>query len=316
MKFNIAKNQLLLVSETYDKLLNLPFFATGNQVIKKEPQFVEICQKSSSSHTAADLKEFLDMTQNSTITEDTLLATLKKDLGISIWLQWTFTKVAVECHSDICSKFLVEFEDIIYSLDKQDVYLKLKMKVGSMNGEYYRLENDTWVKSEALNFSNEPDVTETEDKANDIFFDLTLTKAETIDVHSKWGANKKNRTHETLVEVIVKMQQIDTRIDLELMKDFMPLLNVCASTGDESENKQRIWAVSDLPLLHFESKGFRIFVPVETSVFILKIGKISVSHNIENPICRAPLRPDVYTKAAQMRILNVPGSKIEDRQYE
>lgn len=31
---------------------------------------------------------------------------------------------------------------------------------------------------------------------------------------------------------------------------------------------------------------------------------------------RIPVRGDIYTKAAQLRILNVPGSKIEDRQYE
>lgn len=43
---------------------------------------------------------------------------------------------------------------------------------------------------------------------------------------------------------------------------------------------------------------------------------MTISPNVENPINRAPIRPDIYTKAAQMRILTVPGSKIEDRQYE
>ena len=36
----------------------------------------------------------------------------------------------------------------------------------------------------------------------------------------------------------------------------------------------------------------------------------------ENPICRNPIRPDIYQQAAQSRILNIPGSDIEDRQYQ
>lgn len=31
---------------------------------------------------------------------------------------------------------------------------------------------------------------------------------------------------------------------------------------------------------------------------------------------RKPLRSDIYSKAAELRILNVPGARVEDRQYE
>lgn len=37
---------------------------------------------------------------------------------------------------------------------------------------------------------------------------------------------------------------------------------------------------------------------------------------VENPIDRVPLRPDLFTKAAQLGILNTAGSKIENRQYQ
>lgn len=37
---------------------------------------------------------------------------------------------------------------------------------------------------------------------------------------------------------------------------------------------------------------------------------------VENPLIRKPVRCDIYSKAAQLRILNMPGSKVEDRQYE
>lgn len=43
---------------------------------------------------------------------------------------------------------------------------------------------------------------------------------------------------------------------------------------------------------------------------------ITISHNVENPIQRKPIREDIYTKACQLRIIHTPGSEIEDRQYE
>ena len=49
---------------------------------------------------------------------------------------------------------------------------------------------------------------------------------------------------------------------------------------------------------------------------LFQVTQLSITPAVENPICRAPIRPDIYTKAAQLRILNIPGSKIEDRQYE
>lgn len=46
------------------------------------------------------------------------------------------------------------------------------------------------------------------------------------------------------------------------------------------------------------------------------MGHIKIRPNVDNPLTRMPIRPDVYTKAEQLRILSTPGSKIEERQYE
>lgn len=43
---------------------------------------------------------------------------------------------------------------------------------------------------------------------------------------------------------------------------------------------------------------------------------MKITPNLENPLQRAPIRPDVYSKAAQLGFLNTPGSLVEDRQYE
>lgn len=52
------------------------------------------------------------------------------------------------------------------------------------------------------------------------------------------------------------------------------------------------------------------------ALFLKQVNSISIQPTVENPLNRIPIRGDIYTKAAQLRILSVPGSKIEDRQYE
>lgn len=43
---------------------------------------------------------------------------------------------------------------------------------------------------------------------------------------------------------------------------------------------------------------------------------ITIAPSVENPVIRKPVREDIYVKAAQLRMINTPGSIIEDRQYE
>lgn len=43
---------------------------------------------------------------------------------------------------------------------------------------------------------------------------------------------------------------------------------------------------------------------------------VQITTGAENPICRTPLRLDIYERAAQANILGTPGSEVEDRQYQ
>ncbi|XP_024888618.1 vacuolar protein sorting-associated protein 13B-like [Temnothorax curvispinosus] len=47
---------------------------------------------------------------------------------------------------------------------------------------------------------------------------------------------------------------------------------------------------------------------------MLQLAGIRITPDAENPICRVPLRTDIYQLAAQVNILNVPGSAVEARQ--
>uniref|UniRef100_A0AAG5CN30 Chorein N-terminal domain-containing protein n=1 Tax=Anopheles atroparvus TaxID=41427 RepID=A0AAG5CN30_ANOAO len=364
-RVTMVKEQLVLLRATLDRLMQLPALQAhrigqaGGGKAEASSQFLEISQLSGGSSLAAtDLKEFLDLAHNSSGgSEETLKDSTVARGGTgrtlpSLWLQWTFSKLTVSCitrdeRRQERTKLTIEFEDIIYSLDKQEVYSQVKAKVGGMSGACYEWNGPTgggWVRNEALAITVQTAEASESSKAGsgtDTFFSMTITRAETQNVHSKWDTVRKSREHnDTLVEVLIKMEQVDLRLDLDLLGECLHMLhafqtprgNSTEADVPESTNPDPVLGVKDLPLILFASKGITVFLPLRSvgssmtgetdpsgdvcSVYIFKVNSITVHHNVENPICRVPLRPDVYTKAAQMRILNVPGSKVEDRQYE
>lgn len=71
-----------------------------------------------------------------------------------------------------------------------------------------------------------------------------------------------------------------------------------------------------LPLAYVECKGFRIFLPLRNSenfeaakedVVVFQVDSINLVPDPVNPICRTPLKPNVFQQAARARILNIPG---------
>uniref|UniRef100_A0A182NL10 Chorein N-terminal domain-containing protein n=1 Tax=Anopheles dirus TaxID=7168 RepID=A0A182NL10_9DIPT len=372
-RVTVVKEQLVLLRSTLDRLMQLPMLQpAGSDASKSDStqQFLEISQLPGGSSIAAavDLREFLDIAHNSSGgSEETLKENAPSGTDgsggsgrrplPSLWLQWTFSKLTVSCitRDEVNGarkerlKVKLELEDIIYSLDKQAVYSQVKAKIGGMSGVCYEWQECTsspshqpstggWVRNEALAMTVQTGEASESSKTTgtDTFFSMTITRAETQNVHSKWDTVRKSREHnDTLVEVLIKMEQVDLRLDLDLLGEctrmFADVLQrdvtgASPDTIDRDSEPGPVMGVKDLPLILFASKGITVFLPLrcseadmelaQCSVYIFKVSTITVHHNVENPICRVPLRPDVYTKAAQMRILNVPGSKVEDRQYE
>lgn len=330
------------VNFLYSSIMTLLLISTINSSaaeIDDKKLILEIAQRPVSPGSNVDLKEFLGMTtQNSNSTKESFIEeiSLSKDEiknQFSIWLQWTFTKLTIQLFGKMEMderKLIIEIEDIISSVDKQDVYIKIKNKIGSINGQHYRKTDlDVWTKNDSLGFNMRSDqilIAET----NDTFFDLTITKAQTRNVHSKWGTFKRDRSmNETITEIMINMQSLDFRLDFELITPFIQIFKIFTKI-DENQKKQKktntnsaVSSVADLPLIYFESKGVRLFIPFLTKnrdsdcdVFIINVNSVTINPSVENPLTRISVRPDIYTKAAQLRIITVPGSKIEDRQYE
>lgn len=327
------------VNFLYSSLMTLLLISSINSSIPEindKKSIIEIAQRPVSPGSNVDLKEFLGMTtQNSNSTKESFIEeiSLSKDElqnQFSIWLQWTFTKLTVQLFGKYEMeerKFIIEIEDIISSVDKQDVYIKVKNKIGSINGQHYRKTDlDVWQKNDSLGFNMRNDQILIAE-SNDTFFDLTITKAQTGNVHSKWGTQKRDRSlNETITEIMVTMQSLDFRLDFELITPFIQIFKIFTKIDENKKRTKKrssILSVADLPLIYFDSKGVRVFVPFlstdrdsDCDVFIININSITINPSVENPLTRISVRPDIYTKAAQLRIITVPGSKIEDRQYE
>lgn len=159
---------------------------------------------------------------------------------------------------------------------------------------------------------------------------------------------------ETITEIVITMQSIDLKLEADVLSvilnvnDEIRNANLLDAHG-ESDNNATIYCVRDLPLLFFNCKGLQLWLPnanyessaTNSNVLIVKVyacdllvllqhfntttnylflefqmNAISIAPSVENPLIRKPVREDIYVKASQLRMINTPGSIIEDRQYE
>lgn len=242
---------------------------------------IEIAQRPvSPDSNNVDVKEFFGIAASST--KDTLTAMDSeafvesnplKPNTFSLLLQWTVTKLSLNLFgqkSNSECKLVFELEDIISSVDQQEVYLKIKSKIGSISSQLYEREMGTkpWTVNELMGLSLKLDPTTSVEKSNNSFFDLIITKAETGNVHSKWGTQKKDKSlNDYLTEIVVGMQQIDVRVEIELLEYFIPVINmlVLKKKIEENEVSPNVVSSSSLPLIYFECKGLQIYVPSKYS---------------------------------------------------
>lgn len=256
----------------------------------------------------------------------------------SIWLQWTLAKVTLRLFtSDNATlfnerKFILEMEDCITSFDQQDVYTKTKIKLGTLSGICLErpLSTEEWSKHDLVGVVTRN--TMRNNSLEETFFELTITRALTKNVHGKWFTWKKKKRNPhlitTITEVMANVASVDVKLGPETLSSFVPLLRALLGNSAEKEMtavsspSRQFLSVSDLPLVFVKSQGIRIFVPLPTAaaadcnVLCMKIARVSIAPTAENPLVRKPLRSDIYSKAAELRILHVPGARVEDRQYE
>ncbi|XP_047349792.1 vacuolar protein sorting-associated protein 13B isoform X2 [Vespa velutina] len=363
---SISEEQVVFMSSIIQKILNILLITSNSKesnavvphIINENAVVFPTIPQTPSTPTQIIYPE--DTTTNSTIsTSRDDIITEKDNVTLTAWIQWTITKVAIKLYvmgQEIkpSLKLVMEMEDIITSLDLQPVYLKLKSKITTVTIFHYTRAPyaQNWDVGEYVGIilcGREDNLEKGDDSG---FLSFTLTRAQSGNVHTRWGTykryknNKKDVMTEALIstnayisEIDIKIQMVDIILPLSILSKYVqlakPLINIDKKDLKVAKNDQqeiitsilvKITNINNefLPLIHLEFKGLRLMIPVSTparyqlqhDLLILQLDGIRITPHAENPICRTPLRSDIYQHAAQANILNIPGSAVEDRQYE
>ncbi|CAG9772920.1 unnamed protein product [Ceutorhynchus assimilis] len=258
---------------------------------------------------------------------------------LTAWIQWTITRFTIELLSggeleeqtQCRLKLVVDAEDIVSSLDFQSIYLKVKSKIGSASIRHYERQADKWQPgsfSGIVMRLRDDLATRQEDSS---LISVTITRASCQHTHTLWGALLSKSRY--ITEIVVNIQPLDFVISLYTLKSFylilIPLLTIPASTNEPPKNDTSNSFLSttnnqSLPLAYLDCQDIRVIMPSREllgcgtfhDVLVFQLQKISLNPQAVNPICRTPIRSDIYDQAAHARILNIPGSEVEDRQYQ
>lgn len=247
---------------------------------------------------------------------------------ISLFCQWTIAKVIAEIgnapeQTHRC-KIVWEMEDFLCTVDQGQDFTKYTSKIGNFSLNYYNQKSpNEWLAEEYLRIRM---IAETTDLP---FLNVVITKVCLRDFYKRIGVKRKGEVDRLISEIVVVMQAMEIIMDFDRVQEFVKpicaLMEKAPTVEHEKQvdSKESIVIASDLPLMHFESKGLTCYFPLaaddinkQCSVLICKIDSINVTPNLQNPLQRKPLRSDVYGKAASIGILSIPGSVVEDRQYE
>lgn len=330
---------LALVKRLYDTPQptkpTLDFSTNSNSQVSTEiKEFLSYAQTSwFSSFKSTDSKSDFRSDATTTTTSKAPVTPVPVPQGAySLLVQFTLTKVslvAFNCDPTTkCNKkFTVSLEDIIISFNQRPNYHQLMLKVASAKGECHektQLHNDYYMNENlGFHFHSDSEIEHEKGARDAAVMQLMVTCADKIDVQTKWKVKiKQNLNSESrfLTEVGLKMQHIDVALDLDLLGQFIGAFRLDQRRSDRELLQKNVTSVDDLPLFDFQSKGIRVFLPVpenkkDCNVYILTIADIRMIEP-ENKINRTALRPDIYHKAQQLGILDVYGTKVENRQYE
>lgn len=142
---------------------------------------------------------------------------------------------------------------------------------------------------------------------------------------------------EYIMEIVIKVQPIDIVISplnlhqflsiidplLDILINSKYILNPLSNSHNKLEPSNEFIGLT-LPLFYLDIALLRIFIPISLQnkknqhqdTAIIQVNSIKINQNPENPITRTPLRKDLYVEAEKRGLLTIPGSIVEDRQYQ
>ncbi|XP_056290642.1 intermembrane lipid transfer protein VPS13B-like isoform X3 [Pseudoliparis swirei] len=278
---------------------------------------------------------------------------------VSLWMQWMLPKVTVKLFApdpaakktEIC--VIGELEDLSASVDVQDVYTKIKCKVGSFNIDQHRCRPGQGLLSghyEGLVLQCK----ETAATAAKVlegahqqhgFLSITYTQAVTKNVRHKLTTRPEraprggaaadplaDSSPRYLREILLTAQPFDVVLSCPLVATVAGVFQATVprryrERGKSGGQPMRSHTLTSrcLPLMYINTSVIRVFCPGAAAAdpqakredtLVLKLGSLSMAPQADNPLTRTVLRKDIYQRALHLGILRDPGSEVEDRQYQ
>ncbi|KAM8707006.1 hypothetical protein ACLKA7_011160 [Drosophila subpalustris] len=274
------------------------------------------------------IKEFLDLDPDYIPSE----LDIETDEGVSliIFCQWTIPRISLEVETLGARhqrRMVLTFEDLLLNVDKHPDFTKITSKVENVSLNFFEAKMPgEWKIVDKVHIKM------LADSSNLPMISVVVTTVSLKNLYSKIGAINLYNKKRTISELIVDLQPIEMIFDLDKIAEFLiyqcEILELMrhehhlkAPVSEEHLQREKIITVQDLPMVHLNSKGIYIYIPQETemtrcSVLLLRIESIKLTPSVENPLVRPLIRQDIYNKAAELNMLNTPGSLVEDRQYE
>ena len=174
------------------------------------------------------------------------------------------------------------------------------------------------------------------------FFNLVVTNAEVGNVHKKLKVATTGEFNDSqqrfLSEIDVEVFPLDVFVTTDCINLFisctLPFLDIANSIPGNSSPGTLYTNLNNnvLPLLYFKSKRFRMFIHHPTTspaedvsteqvnrspdLFMFELESTRITLQLENPLSRILVNESLYYSAAEAGLLEIPGSSVEDRQYE
>ncbi|KAH8293565.1 hypothetical protein KR054_001628 [Drosophila jambulina] len=288
---------------------------------------LEVYTGSSQNYTV--IKEFLELDPNFEAPKPEAAP----KISLVIFCQWTIPRICLEMENSVStkhSKIVAILEDLLLNIDRHSDFTKITTKVENFGLNYYEeRQAQEWERVEDFRIKMLGD-----SGTNLPLFSVVVTTVSLQDLYAKIGARNPHNKQHTISEVLIDIQPIEMVLDLDQITEFMiPLCEVLeimnSSSPEQADDSSpcsssapsQITTVQDLPMVHLNSKGIYVYLPLSTgrkscSVLLLRIESIQLTPSLENPLVRQLVRPDIYQKAAELNMLNTPGALVEDRQYE
>ena len=134
-----------------------------------------------------------------------------------------------------------------------------------------------------------------------------------------------------LTEFDMEVGPIDVFLPTKLLQPLLALTKPMlgaeeAQQGSTSSVTSSLlhWNSSTLPMVYLKAARLRLFLllpdashdPLLPDFLLLQLQRASVTAQVENPLSRILVDVPLYHEAAGARLLGIPGSLVEDRQYQ